>query len=193
MPCSFGSTPGFLWAHSLDYCLTCQQWEADLLHNSSPDFWRLQFSEMNINVVSMWTCLVIQLSSTLCNPMDYSPPGTSVHGILQARILEWVAMSFSRGSPQPRDQTQVSWIAEDSLPPELPGKTYGQHVKWKLLSHVQHVPWTIESMEFSRSEYCSGSLSLLQGIFPTQGLNPGLPHCRQILYHLSHQGRPGST
>ena len=43
--------------------------------------------------------------------MDCSPPGSSVHGILQARILEWVAISFSRGSSRPRDQTQVSHIA----------------------------------------------------------------------------------
>ena len=43
-------------------------------------------------------------------------------------------------------------------------------------------------MEFSRPEYWSGSLSLLQGIFPTQGLNPGLPHSRQILYQVSHKG-----
>ena len=43
---------------------------------------------------------------TLCDPMNYSPPGSSVHGILQARILEWVAMLSSRGSSQPRDQTQ---------------------------------------------------------------------------------------
>ena len=42
-------------------------------------------------------CLVAQSCSTLCNPMDYKPPGSSVHGILQARILEWVAISFSRG------------------------------------------------------------------------------------------------
>jgi len=41
----------------------------------------------------------------------YSPPGSSVHGILRARILEWVAITFSRGSSQPRDQTQVSCIA----------------------------------------------------------------------------------
>ena len=44
-----------------------------------------------------------------CNPMDCSPPGTSVHGILQARILEWVAIPFSRGSSPPRDWTWVSW------------------------------------------------------------------------------------
>ena len=63
-----------------------------------------------------------QLCLTLCNPMVCSPTGSSVHGISQARILEWVAMPFSRGSSQPRDQT-----------------------------------W-------------------------------GLLHCRQFLYHLSHQG-----
>ena len=45
---------------------------------------------------------VAQSCPTLCNPMDYSPPGSSVHGILQARILEWVAISFSRGSSEPR-------------------------------------------------------------------------------------------
>ena len=48
---------------------------------------------------------------TLGDPMDCSPPGSSVHGILQARILEWVAISFSRGSSRPRNQTQVSSIA----------------------------------------------------------------------------------
>ena len=46
---------------------------------------------------------VAQSCLTLCDPMDCSPPGFSVHGILQARILEWVAISFSRGSSRPRD------------------------------------------------------------------------------------------
>ena len=50
----------------------------------------------------------LQPRLTLCDPMDCSPPGSSVHGILQARILEWVAMPSSRGSSQPRDQTQSS-------------------------------------------------------------------------------------
>ena len=63
----------------------------------------------------------------LCDPMDCNSPGSSVHGVLQARILEWVA----------------------------------------ILSH-----------------------SFLQGIFLTKGSNPGLLHCRKILYHLSHQGSP---
>ena len=56
-------------------------------------------------------CLVTQLCLTLCNFMDCSLPGSSVHGILQARVLEWVAMPSCRGSSQPRDQTQVSLIA----------------------------------------------------------------------------------
>ena len=55
--------------------------------------------------------LFAQTCSTLCNPMDYSPLGSSVHGILQARILEWIIIPFSRGSSQPRDWTQVSCTA----------------------------------------------------------------------------------
>ena len=48
---------------------------------------------------------------TLCGPMDHSPPGFSVHGPFQARMLEWVAISFSRGPTRPRDQTRVSWVS----------------------------------------------------------------------------------
>ena len=53
---------------------------------------------------------VAQLYPTLCDPMDYSQPGFSVHGILQARVLRWVAVPFSRGSSQPRDQTHISYV-----------------------------------------------------------------------------------
>ena len=53
-------------------------------------------------------CLVAKLCLALCNPMDYSPPVSSVHGISQARILEWDAISFSRGSSLHRDWTCVS-------------------------------------------------------------------------------------
>ena len=56
-------------------------------------------------------CLVTQSCLTLCNTIDCSPPGFSVHGILQAGILEWVSMPSSRGSSQPRDQIQVFCIA----------------------------------------------------------------------------------
>ena len=54
--------------------------------------------------------------SRLCNPLDCSPSGSSVHGISQARVLKWVAISFSRGSSQPRDQTVSPFLADDSLP-----------------------------------------------------------------------------
>ena len=55
--------------------------------------------------------LITQLGPTLCDPMGCSPPRSAVHGILQARILGWVAMPFSRGSSRPRDWTRVSCIA----------------------------------------------------------------------------------
>ena len=83
--------------------------------------------------------------------------GSSVRGILQARILESVAISSSRGSSQPRDRTQVSCITGDSLPAEPQGKPKNTGV---------------------------GSLPLLQEIFLTQELNKGLLQCRWILYHL---------
>ena len=66
------------------------------------------------NIISHWKWkkqLAAQLYLTLYDPMDCSLPGSSVYGILQARILEWVATSFSRGSFQSRDQTWVSCIA----------------------------------------------------------------------------------
>ena len=53
----------------------------------------------------------LQSCPTLCDPIDGSPPGSPVPGVLQARILEWVAFSFSRGSSQSRDPTQVSCVA----------------------------------------------------------------------------------
>ena len=69
-------------------------------------------------LVSSWLlrccfCCISHLQSclTLCDPMDYSPPGFSVHGILQARRQKWVVMSFSRGSSQPRNQGCVSYVS----------------------------------------------------------------------------------
>ena len=134
----------------------------------------------------------LQSCPTLCDPIDGSPPGSPNPGILQARILEWVAISFSN-----------AWKWK---------------VKVKSLSRVRLLatPWTAAyqaplSMGFARQEYWSGlplmaiiygllpdkllcpwnflgkntgvgSLSLLQGVFPTQELNQGLLHCRRILY-----------
>ena len=54
---------------------------------------------------------VAQSCLTLCDPVDHSPPGSSVHGILQARILEWLVISYFRGSSQPRDQTHISCVS----------------------------------------------------------------------------------
>ena len=75
--------------------------------------------------------LVAQSCLTLYDLMACSLPGFSAHGILQARILEWVAMPSSRGSSQPRDQTQVQ---AESLPSEPPGKPFPC-----LTSHHLHV------------------------------------------------------
>ena len=60
--------------------------------------------------VFIYRCVHAQLCPTLCKPMDCNPPGSSVHGILQARILEWIAIS-SRVSSQPRDLTCVAWLS----------------------------------------------------------------------------------
>ena len=94
---------------------------------------------------------------------DSSQPHGIVHGILQARILEWVAMLSSRVYSQPRDWTLVSHIAGRFFtiwPPGMP-KNSGM-----------------------------GSLSILQQIFPNQESNWGLLHCRWILYQLGYQGSP---
>ena len=74
---------------------------------------------MKMKVVVPQSCL------TLCDPMDGGPPGSSVHVILQARILEWVAIPFSRESPQPRDRTWVSHIAGRFLITGPRGKSPG--------------------------------------------------------------------
>ena len=106
------------------------------------------------------TCIVkvAQSCPTLCDPMDYT-----VHGILQARILEWVAFPFSRDLPNPGIEPRTSTLQADSLPAGPQGKPKNTGV-------------------------CS--LCLLQWIFPTQELNRGLLQCRRILDQLSSQGSP---
>ena len=63
------------------------------------------------SIILLYMCLVAQSCLTICDLVNCSPSGSSVHGILQARILEWVAISFSRKSSLSRDQTHVSCIA----------------------------------------------------------------------------------
>ena len=72
--------------------------------------------------VKLRKVLVTQLSVTVCNPMDCITSVSSVCGILRARVLEWVAIPFSRGSSQTRDQTWVSHIAAGFLTVSAPGK-----------------------------------------------------------------------
>ena len=75
---------------------------------------------------------LLQSCPTLCNPMDYSPPGSSLHGIFLAKILEWVAMPSSRGSSWPRDWAHVSYISytvSGFFTTEPPGKQGGKLVK----------------------------------------------------------------
>ena len=78
----------FLWFH-INFMITCSSSVKNVMGN-----------------LIVCGCVHAQLCLTLCDPMDYT-----IHGILQARLLEWVAFPFSRGSSQPRDQTQVSHIA----------------------------------------------------------------------------------
>ena len=96
--------------------------------------------------------------------MDCSPPGSSVCGILQARILEWVAISYSRGFSWPRDCTRVSYIAGRFFTVWATELSYYQ--AYLLLDIYLHTE--------------VGSHSLFQGIFLIQGSNPGLLHCKQI-------------
>ena len=63
------------------------------------------------HLISSYACSVTQLCPTLCDPMDCSPPCSSVQGISQVRKLKWVAISYSRRPSQPKDQTTVSYIS----------------------------------------------------------------------------------
>ena len=92
----------------------------------------------------MCVCSVTHLCLTLCNPMDCSPPGSSVLGIFQARIVEWVAISSSGGSSQPRDlpKPRVSCISSRFFTTEPPGKPPLQLV---LAPKVHSCPWSPQS------------------------------------------------
>ena len=76
---------------------------------------------------------VAQLCPTLCDPVDGSLPGSSVHGIFKVRVPEWVTISFSKGSSQPRDRTQVSQLEAGTLT-EPPGKSSLVHMTAQTLS-----------------------------------------------------------
>ena len=80
--------------------------------DSNPEVLSLRYlPHSELQVQQILSCVLVTQSCQLHNPMDCNPPGYSVREILQARILEWVAISFSRVSSQPKDQTWVSRIA----------------------------------------------------------------------------------
>ena len=84
-------------------------------------------------------CLVTQLCLTLCNSMDYSLPGFSILGILQARILKWIIISFSRGSSPPKDWTCISCITGGlfTIEPQVRMcQIYPEHVTCSALYHL---------------------------------------------------------
>ena len=111
--------------------------------------------------ISVCVCLVTESCPTLCNPMDCSLPGSSLHWILQVRKLEWVACPPLGDLSNPGIEPRYPTLQVDSL-----------------LTH-QGSP---------RKNIGVGSLSLLQGIFLTKESNWCLPHYRRILYQLSYQG-----
>ena len=125
---------------------------------------------------------VTQSCPILCSSMDCSLPGSSVHGTFQARVLEWVAISFSRGSSQPRDRTQVSGIAgrcftvgatRETLQKET-GFTFNQRAyhqifsEWTSSSFMFPEPWASWqhslNLSFLKSKWELKSLLLWKGI-----------------------------
>ena len=88
----------------------------------------------------MICCLVVQSCLILCDAMDCSLPGFFVHGISQARILEWVAISFSRGPSWPKGWTQVSCISDRFFTTELPGKPLNMLLPSEYKWNLQNVP-----------------------------------------------------
>ena len=202
------------------------------LASNDPTFWQspslLKNNIFNFRISSSCWCSVV----SVCNSTDCRLPGSSVHGVSQARILEWIATSYSWGSFQPRIEP---------MSPVSPALVVGFIMTSTtciscacLAARVQQFAtlWTASSVNwgFSRQEYWNGlpypplgdlpnpgikprsptvqvdslpsqpprkpkntgvgSLSLLQGIFPTQELNRDLLHCRRILYQLSYQRSP---
>ena len=124
--------------------------------------------------ISYW--VYVQLCLTLWDLMDCRPPGSFMHGIIQARLLEWVAISYPGDLPNSGGRKKRKWshsVVSNSLRPH------------GLLPTRLLRPW-----DFPGKSTGVGCSFHPQGIFPTQELNPGFLHCRQILYWLSYEGNP---
>ena len=145
--------------------------------------------------------------NVLCDPIDYSLPGSSVHGILQARTLEWVAISFSMGSSWPKDQTYISCIGKWILYHwATGGSRYMLQDDFYFQKINLYFPWWSESLSaMSDSLQPHGLHSLwnspdkntgvgchfiLHWIFLTQGSNPSLTHYQANSLPLNQQGSP---
>ena len=98
----------------------------------------LYMGRLHVNKLACMCAKLVQSCPTLCDPMECNPPGSSVHGILQARIMDWIAMPSFRGSSPPRDQTQVS------MSPALAGRFFTISMTWetpqKLEIHLKLIP-----------------------------------------------------
>ena len=97
------------------------------------EFWEKFWACLPLHWFNFLQSVYAQSCSTLWEPLDCSPLGSSVHGIFQARILEQVIISYPRGSSQPRDQTHVSGIAGRFFTPEPPGKIFLQQTTYKYM------------------------------------------------------------
>ena len=168
------------------------------------------FSHFDLQMAVSWVSLIkfqgnkcSQLCLTLCDPVDCSPPGSPVHRIFQARILEWGAMPSSRGSSRCRDQTCVSCIAGRffstgaSLVAQkvkhLPAvqETWVRSLCWedtlekKMATHSSILAW-----RFSTQEYRSGLHFLLQGDLPNPGIEPRSPALQADSLPSAQPGKP---
>ena len=122
-------------------------------------------------------CSVAQLCPTLCNSMDCNPSGSSLHGIFQTRILEWVAISFSRGFSWPRDGTHVSCLEGRFFTTEPPGKPYSN--RRSQLKELQDI--------FCLRKIFVASCGFLD---PRPGIKPASPTSEGRFLTLDHQGSP---
>ena len=127
-------------------------------------------------------CSGTQLCLTLCDPMNYSPPVSSVHGVFQARILEWVTISSSKGSSRSRDQTSVSCvscIAGRSLTIEPSGKPYVTIRSDQIRSVAQSCPTLCDPM--NRSTPASLSITNSRSSLRLTSIESVMPSSHLIL------------
>ena len=144
-----------------------------------------------VHAKSLQSCL------TLWNPMDCRPPGSSAHGIFQARILEWVAMPSSRGYSPPRDQTCVSWVSCIGRQVLYRGATWGlQNISTNYLFNKgtgSNAP-TLQG-HFSFPSLAVTLISRIQVLFPPWGtcMSQGLQHQLKWNFHLEDVLSANST